>query len=58
MTLLPYQAGDVVMWRGASALVIEVRGDRVVVQTQDGMLRITTAEVLRAQQPKPSRGAA
>jgi hypothetical protein len=57
MTLLPYQVGDVVVWRGEPGVVVEVRGDRVVVRTEDDVLRITTVEVLRGHQP-PARGAA
>lgn len=57
MSLLPFQQGDVVGWRGQSGVVVEVRGDRVVVETADGVLHITTEAVLREMQPT-RRGAA
>jgi hypothetical protein len=50
MSLLPYQRDDEVLWRGQHGVVIEVRGERVVVVTDDGVLRITTQEALRAAQ--------
>jgi hypothetical protein len=40
-----------VVWRGEQAFVLEVRGDRVVVETGDGVLHITKDAVLRAMQP-------
>ena len=57
MSLLPYQQGDEVFWRGRPAVVIEVRGERAVVVTEDSVLHITTQEVLRMMQ-HVSRGAA
>lgn len=57
MTLLPYQPDDVVQWIGQLAIVMEVRGDRVVLQTDDGMTRITTQDKLREHQ-RPRRGTA
>lgn len=57
MSLLPYQIDDVVHWDGQLGLVEEVRGDRVVVRTDDGMDHITTQDKLREQQ-SPRRGAA
>jgi hypothetical protein len=57
VSLLPYQRDDVVQWRGQLGVVIEVRGDRVVVVTDDRVLHITTQEVLRAMQ-MAARGAA
>jgi preprotein translocase subunit YajC len=50
MSILPFQRDDVVTWRGQLGVVVEVRGDRVVVVTDDGVLRITTQEALRAAQ--------
>jgi hypothetical protein len=58
MSLLPYQHGDEVRYRGQGGVVAEVRGDRVVVVTDDGVLRITTQEALRAAQPAKHAGAA
>lgn len=49
--MLPFQADDVVRWRDEVAVVLEVRGERVVVETEDGVLHITTEGVLRAMQP-------
>jgi hypothetical protein len=57
MSLLPFQQGDVVAWRGGSALVREVRDERLVLEDIDGILEITTHERLRAAQP-PRKGAA
>jgi hypothetical protein len=54
MSILPYQRGDEVLWRGHPGVVIEVRDERVVVVTEDRVLHITTQEVLRIMQ----RGAA
>lgn len=51
MTLLPFQRGDVVRWRGEEAVVREVRGDLIVVETIDGVLHLTTEGALRAMQP-------
>lgn len=51
MSLLPFQQGDVVAWRGGSAFVREVRGERVLVEDPEGILEITTQERLRAAQP-------
>jgi len=51
MTLLPFQQGDVVAWRGASAFVREVRGDRVVIEDVEGIVEITTQDRLREAQP-------
>lgn len=51
MTLLPFQTGDVVAWRGASAFVRETRGDRLVLELVDGMLEITTQDQVRERQP-------
>lgn len=50
MSILPFIASDMVRWRGEAAMVLEVRGDRVVVETVDGVLHITTEAVLRAMQ--------
>jgi len=50
MSLLPYQRDDVVCWRGRRGIVVEVRGERVVVVTDDDVIRITTQEALRAAQ--------
>lgn len=57
MSLLPFQIGDVVAWRGASAFVREVRGDRLMLELVDGMLEITTQDQVRQVQPA-RRGAA
>lgn len=57
MSLLPFQTDDVVQWDGQLAIVQEVRGDRVVIQTDDGMSHITTQDQLREHQ-RPRRGAA
>lgn len=57
MSLLPFQSADVVRWRGEAAFVIEVRGERVVVETADRVIHITTEAVLRAMQPIPVRAA-
>lgn len=55
MTLLPFLPMDIVRWcTGGQAVVVEVRGDRVVVETEDGILHITTESTLRTMQ----RGAA
>jgi uncharacterized membrane protein YgcG len=51
MSILPFQRWDVVRWRGEDGVVLEVRGDRVVVETGDGVVHITTDEVLRLMQP-------
>lgn len=51
MTLLPFQRDDVVTWWGEAATVFEVKGDRVVVVTADGMSHITSEEILRTMQP-------
>jgi hypothetical protein len=51
VSLLPFQQGDVVAWRGASALVRETRGDRLVLELVDGMLEITTQDQVRQVQP-------
>jgi hypothetical protein len=56
MSLLPFQTDDVVQWQGQLGIVEEVRGDRVVVRTDDEMMHITTQERLREMQPR--RGAA
>jgi len=50
MSLLPYQHGDEVRWRGQGGVVVEVRDERVVIVTDDGVLRITTQEALRTAQ--------
>lgn len=57
MTILPFHVDDVVQCDGQLGIVEDVRGDRVVVRTDDGMDHITTQERLREQQ-KPRRGAA
>jgi len=57
MSLLPYQHGDEVRWRGQGGVVVEVRDERVVIVTDDGVLRITTQEALRSMQ-RLTRGAA
>ena len=51
MTILPFQPSDVVVWLGEAATVTEVRGDRIVVRTADGMPHITSEEILRGMQP-------
>ena len=51
VTLLPFQRGDEVCWRGEVGRVLEVRGDLVVVETLDGVLHLTTDGALRAMQP-------
>ena len=56
MTLLPFQTDDVVQWAGQLGIVDEVRGDRVVVRTDDEMVHITTQDRLRDMQ-LPRRGA-
>lgn len=55
MTLLPFQPKDVVVYLGEAAAVTEVRGDRIVVETSDGMPHITTEKWLRAMQPPVPR---
>lgn len=50
-SLLPFQQSDLVSWRGEAAFILELRGDRVVVETVDGILHITTDAALRAMQP-------
>lgn len=55
MTLLPFQVGDIVVWHGVLVAVIEVKGDRVVVQGDDGMVRITTDVVLQQHQVRRER---
>lgn len=50
MTILPFQPDDVVQWAGQLGIIDEVRGDRVVVRTDDGMAHITTQEALRQMQ--------
>lgn len=57
MSLLPFQSGDVVSWKGELGVVREVRGDRLVVETLDGVLHLATAERLRAMQ-RVRKGAA
>lgn len=57
MTILPFQPDDVVRWSGQLAIVMEVKGDRVVIQSDDGMLHITTQDRLREKQ-RPRRGVA
>lgn len=56
MTLLPFQTDDVVQCEGQLGIVEEVRGDRVVVRTDDGMDHITTQERLRGMQALARRG--
>lgn len=56
MTLLPFQRGDEVRWRGDAAAVREVRGDLIVVETVDGVLHLTTEGALRAMQPVARAG--
>jgi len=57
MTLLPFHRDDVVQWRGMLAIVDEVKGDRVVVRTDDEMVHITTQDRLRDMQaPMKRRG--
>lgn len=59
MTLLPFLPNDIVRWRETLAVVVEVRGTRVVVETEDRVLHITTEATLRAMQgPPAARGAA
>lgn len=58
MTLLPFQTDDVVQWHGQLGIVDEVRGDRVVVRTDDEMVHITTQDRLRDMQLPVARGAA
>jgi hypothetical protein len=55
VSILPYQVDDVVQWDGQLGIVEEVRGDRVVVRTDDEMVHITTQELLRDHQ-RPRRG--
>lgn len=55
-SLLPFQQSDLVSWRGEAGFILEMRGGRIVVETVDGVLHITTAATLRAMQPV--RGAA
>ena len=51
VTLLPFQPKDDVLWNGEKAVVTEVRGDRIAVETSDGIPHITTEKWLRAMQP-------
>jgi hypothetical protein len=55
VTLLPFQVGDVVRWRGQLGVVVEVRGERLCLRTEDDVLRITTQERLREQQRRKGR---
>lgn len=48
MTILPFQQSDVVVWFNEAATVTSVRGDRIVIETMDGMSHITTEAALRA----------
>lgn len=58
MTLLPFLPNDIVRWRETLGVVVEVRGSRVVVETEDKVLHITTEATLRAMQGTAARGAA
>lgn len=60
MTLLPFLPMDIVRWcTGDPAQVLEVRGERIVVETVDGVLHITNEDALRAMQSAAAtRGAA
>ena len=59
MTLLPFQSGDIVRWcDGQAAKVLEIRGDRIAIEVEDGTLHITTDVSLRAMQAAARRGAA
>lgn len=51
MTILPFQPSDVIRYQQQAGVVVEVKGDRVVVLTADGMTRITNEVALRAMQP-------
>lgn len=52
MTLLPFVVGETVAVKGYAAVVVEVKGDRVVAKTlHDDMVHITTDAKLREQQP-------
>lgn len=55
MTLLPFTVRDDVRYRDMRGVVIEVAGDRVIVRTEDGLIRITTDVVLRSMQPAVER---
>jgi hypothetical protein len=58
VTLLPFLPMDIVRWcDGDPAQVLEVRGERIVVETVDGVLHITSETALRAMQ-RNERGAA
>lgn len=58
MTLLPFLPNDIVRWRETLAVVVEVRGARVVVETEDKVLHITSEAILRGMQGSAARGAA
>lgn len=57
MSMLPFQQSDVVRWREQTAFVVEVKGERVVVETPDRIIHITTEAVLREMQVPKRRGA-
>lgn len=55
MTLLPFQPHDEVRYGDQVGVVIEVRGDRVVIVTDDEVVRILREPEFRAlQRVKPS----
>lgn len=49
-SLLPFAAGDAVQWRGASAVVLWVRGERAAVLRDDGVVSLMTVDELRVEQ--------
>jgi len=49
--ILPFEIGDPVLWRGAAARVIEIRGERIALtRLSDEMTVITTDAMLRTHQ--------
>jgi hypothetical protein len=56
MTILPFQRDDVVQCEGQIGIVEDIRGETVLVRTDDGMDHITTQARLRAQQAPVRRG--
>ena len=52
ISILPFTVDDAVVLAGRPGAVVEVRGDRIVVRTVDGIDHITSEAALREQQPR------